>query len=79
MRTTIRLEPNLMRQLKQLAVETHRTLTSVIEDAVREVLARRKSRGQRNKIELPTFKGNGVQPGVDLDDTVSLLDRMDQK
>lgn len=28
--------------------------------------------------QLPTFKGSGLQPGVDLDDTASLLDLMDE-
>jgi hypothetical protein len=27
-------------------------------------------------IALPTFAGQGLQPGVDLDDTASLLDLM---
>jgi hypothetical protein len=27
--------------------------------------------------ELPTFKGSGLLPGVDLDDRSALLDRMD--
>ena len=27
---------------------------------------------------LPTYRGEGLQPGVDLDDTASLLDLMDQ-
>jgi hypothetical protein len=26
---------------------------------------------------LPTFRGRGLQPGVDLDDTPALLDRME--
>jgi hypothetical protein len=28
---------------------------------------------------LPTFAGRGLQPGVDLDDTASLLDLMDRE
>jgi hypothetical protein len=29
-------------------------------------------------VPLPTFGGQGLQPGVDLDDTATLLDLMDR-
>ena len=62
-----------MRAAKKLAAETHRTLTAVIEDALREVLARSKS--DRPKVELPVSnRGGGVRPGIDLIKTSSLLD-----
>lgn len=77
MRTTIRLDNNLMSQLKRMAAETHRTLTSIIEDAVREVLARRKKKAVRTPVKLPTFKGWGLRPGIDLNDTASLIDKME--
>jgi len=77
MRTTIRLDLNLLRQLKRLAAETHRTLTAVIEDAVREVVARRKKKPARQPVHLPTFPGWGLRPGVDLDDSAGLLDKME--
>lgn len=77
MRTTIRLDDDLLRQAKALAARTGRTLTAVIEDALRETLARPRSRHDRPRAALPTFKGNGLQPGVDLDDTAGLLDIMD--
>ena len=76
-RTTIRLSPDLMRQLRHLAAESRRTLTSIIEDAVREVLARKNSKQLRKRVVLPTFKGNGVRPGVDLHNNANLLDIMD--
>jgi hypothetical protein len=31
----------------------------------------------RAKVKLPTFKGNGTKPGVDLDDSAALLDLME--
>ena len=73
MRTTVRLDPHLMRAAKKLAADSHRTLTAVIEDALREVLARTQS--ARPKIELPvSTRGGGVRPGIDLIKTSSLLD-----
>lgn len=76
MRTTIRLDDALLRQAKKVAAETGRTLTSVIEDALRESLARR-GKPKRRRVRLRTFKGKGLQPGVDLDDSAALLDLME--
>jgi hypothetical protein len=76
MRTTVRLDDDLLRQTRALAAETGRTLTAVIEDALREALARQRVRRGRSRIALPTFKGQGLQPGVDLDDSAGLLDIM---
>jgi hypothetical protein len=78
MRTTLQINDQLYRLAKQLANETHRTLTAVIEDSLREVLSRQKShRNQTVQISLPTFKGNGLQSGIDLDDTSALLEAME--
>ena len=77
MRTTLRLDDLLLAEAKKYAAETGRTLTAVIEDALREVLARRKQPFKRRAVRLPTFRGGGLQRGVDLDDTSALLDLMD--
>jgi hypothetical protein len=78
MRTTIRLDPALLAQAKKLAAETHRTLTAVIEDALREVVSRRR-RPVRRRVKLTVVGGRGLSPGIDLDDTASLLDAMDAR
>jgi len=77
MRTTVRLDDDLLRRTRALAAQTGRTLTAVIEDALREALARQRQRRGQPRVALPTFKGRGLQPGVDLDDTAGLLDIMD--
>ncbi len=77
MRTTIRIDDPLLAEAKKLAADTGRSLTAVIEDALREVLARRKQPARRSRLRLTTFAGKGPQPGVDLDDSASLLDRME--
>jgi hypothetical protein len=79
MRTTIRLDEQLLREAKQMAARTGRTLTAVIEDALRAALARSRQRSRRNRLDLPTFRGNGLVAGVDLDDTAALLDVMDRR
>lgn len=77
MRTTIRLDDDLLTAAKRHAVETGRTLTAVIEDALRQALARRAPGGRPVATELPVARGGGVlQPGVDLDDSAALLELM---
>ena len=76
MRTTVRLDDDLLRQTKAFAARTGRSLTGVIEDALRQTLSRHLGRQRRPPASLPTFKGKGLRPGVDLDDTAGLLDVM---
>ena len=78
MRTTIRLDDDLLAQVKQAAARTERTLTSVIEDALREMLARQQGMAERAPIRLTTVPGGGLQPGVDLDDSAALYALMDE-
>ena len=78
MRTTIRLDPHLLKDAKKHAAHTHRTLTAFIEDALREVLAR--SRATQPPIELPISKrGGGTMPGVDLTNSAALWDLLDEE
>ena len=77
MRTTIRLHDSLLVEVKKLAAERGATLTAVVEDALREVLARRHEPSRRAKVRLPTFGGGGLRPGVDLDNSAALLDIME--
>ena len=77
MRTTINLDDDLLAEAKQVATRTGRSLTDVVEDALRESLHRR-HRTARRAVELPVFGQDGLQPGVDLDDSAALLDLMDQ-
>jgi hypothetical protein len=78
MRTTIHLPDDLFAKYKRLSVETHRTLTAVIEEALRESVSRRAVRKAPRPVRLTTFRGNGLQPGVDIDDSAALLDLLDE-
>ena len=77
MRTTIRLDDALLTEAKKKAAESHRTLTAVIEDALRESFSRKVYPAKRRRVRLPTAGRGGLLPGVDLDNAVALLDRMD--
>jgi hypothetical protein len=77
MRTTIRLDDDLLTAAKRHAIETGRTLTAVIEDALRRALAPHRGAADR-RVKLPVGrKGSKLQPGVDLDDSAGLLDLME--
>jgi hypothetical protein len=76
MRTTIRLDEQLLARAKARAAATGRTLTAVIEDALRTALADKPSMPSE-PVRLPSFSGQ-LQPGVDLDDSAALLDLMEQ-
>ena len=77
MRTTVRLDEHLLQAAKQKAAAAGQTLTAVLEQALRESLARRPAAAARSApVRLKTFSGGGVRPGVDLDDSASLLDLM---
>lgn len=76
MRTTVRLDDRLLAEAKKRAAESGKTLTSVLEDALRESLARRRAHAKSKPVRLKTVKGGGARAGVDLDDCASLLDVM---
>ena len=78
MRTTVRLDEELLCEVKRVAAEERTTLTAVLEQALREMLARRQQLRDRPRVRLPSFKGRGLQPGVDLDSNAALLDLMNQ-
>jgi hypothetical protein len=77
MRTTIRLNDDLLAQAKEAAIKSGRTLTAVIEDALRLTLARKREPPKRKPIRLPSSGKGGLRPGVNLDSTAELLDIMD--
>jgi len=77
MRTTIRIDDELLNQAKKLALESQISLTALIETALKEKLARRQTNRVKQAIQLVTYKGRGTKPGVDLDDTSALLELME--
>ena len=77
MRTTVNLDDQLLGDAKLLARQTGRTLTAVIEDALRERLARRHASAACGITRLPTVTGDGLLPGVDLDNSADLRDLLD--
>jgi hypothetical protein len=76
-RTTIRLSEDLLNRAKRKAAAEGRTLTSLIEDGLRLVVAenRKSEKGKRVMPRVSTAAG-GPMPGFDLTD-FSALQEMD--
>jgi len=60
-----------------MAARSGKSLTAIIEDALREVLSRQREPAERGPISLTIVSGQGFFPGVDLDDSSALLDLME--
>ncbi len=76
MKTTLNLDDDLIRAAKERALKESRTLTSLIDQALRQLLASRTSKGRPVAIRLVTKRGR-LLPGVNLADRDSLYDRME--
>lgn len=79
MRTTVRLDEALLAQAKREAARRGTTLTALIEQGLRLALLRAKRPPAGARVTLPVSRRRGgVLPGVDLDDSAALLDRMER-
>ena len=76
MRTTIHLPDELLASAKRAAIDSNRTLTAVIEEALQAALSKRRC-APVVQADLPTYGEGGLQPGVDLDDSAALLDLLE--
>ena len=76
MRTTIRINDDLLKRAKRRAADEGRTLTSLVEDGLALILAKPK-RTHRKRVKLPVSKATGgVLPGVDLNRSSDLEEVM---
>lgn len=75
-RTTITIDEQVYREAKAVAARSARTVSQVIEDAVRSSL-RSGATAPAELDALPTFGRGGTLPGVDLADRSALADLMD--
>jgi hypothetical protein len=78
MRTTVRLDDGLLMKAKQEARKRGETLTSLMERGLRLAISGSHKRTRAARVALPTSKANGgLRPGITLDDTSAVLDRLD--
>jgi hypothetical protein len=78
MRTTISISDSLLDLAKKASLERRVTLGQVIEEALRAAMVTRPKEAQKSgKPKLVTYRGTGLQEGVDLDSSASLQDVME--
>jgi hypothetical protein len=70
-RTTVRLPEELLDRARRRAAAEGRTLTSLIEEGLREIISQRKTPGVRVLPPVSMATG-GLLPGVDLKDTAAI-------
>jgi plasmid stability protein len=78
MRTTIRIDDDLYRSVKERAARSGRTVASVLEDAVRAGLATDAKPARAAFRVRPDGRG-GVRPGVDLASNAALAEVLDEE
>ena len=79
MRTTIRMDDDLLMAIKAEAAASGVSLTAFIEEAVRRQLAARRVFAETPRRDLPVFAGDGVLSGVDIDDSSRLAEEMEDR
>jgi len=74
------LEPPDKARLDRLAAQLAATKSDVLRKGLEalEGQTRRPAPAASVSVALPTYRGEGLQPGVDLDDSASLLDLMER-
>lgn len=77
MRTTIRIDDDLYREVKTRAAQSGRTVAAVLEDAVRLGLSPSKHRTE-GRYTVRAMGRGGLRPGVDLSSNASTAEAMDE-
>lgn len=79
MGTTISISDEMLEEVKRVSHERRTTVGKVIEDSLRITLkSREKCAETRPSRPLVTFRGKGVRPGVNVNDSSDLLRVMEE-
>ncbi|HEX3799784.1 MAG TPA: DUF2191 domain-containing protein [Verrucomicrobiae bacterium] len=79
MQTTIQLDDVVFAEATKLASESGRDLSHLIEQTLRDKIAAKIAVPPQPSFHLTTSGGGGLLPGVDLDNSAALLDRMESQ
>jgi hypothetical protein len=80
MRTTVRLDDALLERARREAERRGLTLTALIEQGLELVMRKPLPAAKRGGVRLPVSKARGgTLPGIDLDSSAALLDRMEDR
>lgn len=73
MKTTIDIADSVLESAKAAAAREGTTLRALVEEGLREVLGKRRAKAKPFKLRDASFRGDGLQPGVDLNDREAML------
>jgi hypothetical protein len=74
MKTTLDIADSVLRQARRLAARKNTTLKAVVEQALRDTLAKERQASPTSKLRTKTFGGNGLQSGLSWDDWGAIRD-----
>jgi hypothetical protein len=77
-RTTLSIADDVLAAYRRLAAESHRTLSAVIEEGLRELAARREAADAEVSGHFTIVGGEGLRPGITLDDNAGLREILDE-
>lgn len=77
MKITINLHRELIQRATKASLDSGKTLSEFIEDALRDALAGRRNRKPGREFKVITSGRGGLLPGVNLDDSSALQDIME--
>ncbi len=77
LRTTLTIDGDVLAEFKRVAADSHRTLSAVIDEALRAELARRRLASGSGATDLPVVRGGRLLPGVDLSSNAALQQVLD--
>ena len=77
MRTTISLDDGLASDLKRRAREAGLSVSALVEHLLRAALTVPPRAARPPRFRLPTVKGGGLRPGVELDRMAKIVDDED--
>lgn len=79
MRTTLTLDDELAQTLKQLALDSGKSFKAVVDQTLRAGLASRSAPPKPKPYRVKPIGLGGVVPGIDLDRTLQLSDRIEDE
>lgn len=74
MKTTLDISDPILKQARSLAARKNTTLRAIVEQALRDTLARERQAVHVVKLRTRTFGGNGLQAGLSWDDWGTIRD-----
>jgi len=77
MRTTLTIQDAILRKARQVSLERNLSVGEVVEEALRLTLGAQAKGRPAQRRKLKTFRGDGLQPGVDLTSSAALLEVME--